>query len=70
MIKVKCAICKKKTTVDTSYGRDTFIVCYSCFKRLSACTRKILDSTVDNEYKDYPLTLGLILSIGTIKEEN
>lgn len=67
---MKCAICRKKTTVDTSYGYDAFIVCHSCFVRLSACTRKLLDCTIDNEYKDYPLTLGLLLTIGTIKKEN
>lgn len=67
---MKCAICKKKTTVDTSYGHSAFIVCHSCFVKLSAGTRKLLDCTIDNEYKDYPITLGLILTIGTIKEEN
>jgi hypothetical protein len=31
---MKCAICKGKTTYDTSYGPDEFIICHKCFCKL------------------------------------
>lgn len=54
---MKCAICSKKTNWDSSYGRPTFIVCGCCFEKLK------------EEMKDDMAVLGVILTIGRIKEK-
>lgn len=51
---MKCAICKRKTDWDESYGRPTFIVCPYCYNILRKDNRNALDT---------------IIKIGIIKEE-
>lgn len=31
---MKCAICKNKTTWNTSFGRSTYLVCSDCFAKM------------------------------------
>lgn len=31
---MKCAICKNKTTWNTSFGRSTYLVCGDCFAKM------------------------------------
>ena len=51
---MKCAICKRKTDWDESYGRPTFIVCPYCYNILR---------------KDNNNALDTILKIGIIKKD-
>ena len=51
---MKCAICKRKTDWDESYGRPTFIVCPYCYNILRKDNKNALDT---------------ILKIGMIKED-
>jgi hypothetical protein len=44
---MKCAICNEKTTWDSSYGYEKFIVCPKCFNRLSKNNPKNLTTTMD-----------------------
>lgn len=62
---MKCKICGEKTTYEDSYGRDTFIVCSSCHKKLSKEIKRL------RKYKFSPETsaLEIILTIGYLMEE-
>lgn len=51
---MKCAICKRKTDWNESYGRPTFIVCPYCFNILRKDNKNALDT---------------IIKIGIIKED-
>ena len=51
---MKCAIFKRKTDCDESYGRPTFIVCPYCYNILRKDNKNALDT---------------ILKIGMIKED-
>lgn len=31
---MKCAICKNKTTWDTSFGKSSYLVCGKCFEKM------------------------------------
>lgn len=52
---MKCAICKNKTTWDTSFGDENFIICPKCYNRL-------------NPHQDMQIHFALI-EIGRIKRE-
>ena len=57
---MKCQICKKKTTIDTSVGYDEFIVCNKCFYRL--CDKNIKHS--------HEKVMSFIFKCGMIRREN
>lgn len=52
---MKCTICKNKTTWDTSFGDENFIICPKCYDRL-------------NPHQDIQIHYALI-EIGRIKRE-
>jgi len=56
---MKCDICGEKTTWDESFGRDTFIVCPTCYYKIRGRMLK----------KNRDSVLSVILLIGHIKEE-
>lgn len=55
---MKCAICKKKTDWDSSYGYEEFIVCPHCFNRLSK-----------NSPINFTTTMDFIFTCGQIRKE-
>ena len=55
---MNCAICKKKTTYDVSYGMNNFIVCPDCFKKI-----KKFGNFTSIE------TIEFILAVGRIQSE-
>lgn len=61
---MKCKICGRKTNWDESYGRETFIVCPTCFNKIT--------NSINNcrKYKISPesTALEIVLKIGRIKE--
>ncbi len=61
---MKCDICGKKTDWDESYGRETFIVCPTCYNKIA----KIIKRSTNYDYYDMT-ALEIILEIGSIKEE-
>ena len=50
---MKCAICEKKTTWDTSYGLPTFLVCHACYKKLrkTGSALEVIDEIGDIGFK-------------------
>lgn len=62
---MRCHICNCKTTWNESFGKETFIVCPSCHKKITDRI-KIL-----KKYEDSPenLALDIIITIGLIKEK-
>ena len=54
--KWKCAICKKPTTWDESYGREMFLICPACYDRL------VKDTGNDKAW-------NFILAVGWLMEE-
>ena len=62
---MKCHICNNKTTWNESFGRETFIVCPSCHRKL---TNKI-KALRKFGYGPESSALEIIITIGSIKEE-
>lgn len=60
---MKCKLCGKKTEWDVSYGREKFIVCPSCFKRIA----HVIKTTTNYEYSDVTACC-VIIEMGFIKE--
>lgn len=54
---MKCQICKKKTTIDTSVGYDEFIVCNKCVEKL-------------RKNYDFEDIMTIIFRCGKIRREN
>ena len=62
---MRCKICKHKTTWDESYGRDSFIVCPSCHKRLA----KEIETWRKYKVSSQSMATEIILEIGYMIEE-
>jgi len=60
---MKCAICGKKTDWDTSYGRETFIVCPTCHDKIAEIVFK------GSKKYSKVTALEIILEIGRTMEE-
>ena len=60
---MKCKICGKKTDWDTSYGKEKFIVCPSCHRRIA----NVIKISTNYEYSDVTATY-VIIEMGLIKE--
>lgn len=58
---MKCKICKNKMSWDKSYGKKDYMICLSCFKRLS----KKINKTMCRE----GILLELVFEMGAIREE-
>ena len=55
---MKCALCKKKTSWDNSYGLSNFLICDSCYQKLKKITQ-------ENDL----ITLKFIFTCSIIKSE-
>lgn len=63
---MKCDICGNKTDWNSSYGRETFIVCPSCHKRLI----KTIYNLRKYNFSPESSATQVIIEIGFIKEES
>ena len=63
---MKCAICGKKTDWDTSYGRETFIVCPTCHNKIAF---SIQNFRKQNSVSAQTIASMVIIKIGRIMEE-
>lgn len=61
---MKCKICGNKTDWDSSYGREKFIVCPTCFNKIL----KSVNNCKKYKFSPESTTLEIILKIGRIKE--
>ena len=62
---MKCKICGKKTNWDSSYGRDNFIVCPICHRKMANTIEKFRNENCLSE----TIATMLILNIGFEREE-
>ena len=61
--KMKCEICRKKTTIDESVGYEEFIVCNHCFEILTKASNEKRIDALDH-------TMNFIFKCGMIRKEN
>lgn len=60
----KCAMCGNNTDWDSSYGRDNFIICPHCHKKLTNLVHGLRKSNC----MDMTIVTEMILAIGFTRE--
>ena len=62
---MKCKMCGHKTDWNTSYGRENFIICPSCHRRMTNVINKFRNEDCLSE----TIATMVILEIGFVREE-
>ena len=60
---MKCAMCKEKTDWDSSFGKESFIVCPECHKKIASLIERNKDKFSSNV-----IATEIILAIGFTRE--
>lgn len=62
---MKCKICGHKTDWETSYGRENFLVCHSCHRKMT----NLIDKYRNENCLSETIATMLIIEIGLDREE-